>query len=149
MNFSNRDSDRLLALPMWLQMMQKLRVDEPTLPCHSSRLLMFEELCLYPRVDSGVFSSVARRYGVFSLPIGPAPGTSRLDPEGSTLFDALGPLYAAALRSISGKLAELDQLGVGRGIERQWNILGVSCQPDFSFPSLICLGTFLFPSAMI
>ncbi len=89
---------------------------------------MFEELCLYPRVDSGVFSSVARRYGVFSLPIGPAPGTSRLDPEGSTLFDALGPLYAAALRSISGKLAELDQLGLGRGIERQWNILGVS--PD-------------------
>ena len=107
-------------------MMQKLRVDEPALPCHSSRLLMFEELCLYPRVDSGVFSTVARRYGLCNLHIGPAPGTSRLDPEGSALFDALGPLYTAALRTISGNLQELDHLGLGRGIERRWNVLGVS-----------------------
>ena len=85
--------------------------------------LNFEELCLYPRVGSGVFSRVARRYGICSLPVGPADGTSRLDAESGTLFDALGPLYTAALRAISGKLPELDQLGVGRGIERKWSVL--------------------------
>ena len=105
--------------------MQKLRVDEPVLPGHTTRLLMFEELCLYPRVDSGVFSRVARRYGIFSLSIGPVHSTGRLDADGCALFCALEPLYTAALKSIGGKLPELDQHGVGRGIERKWKILGV------------------------
>ncbi len=95
------------------------------MPGHISRLLMFEELCLYPRVDSAVFSSVAHSYGIFSLPIGSAHGAGRLDADGCALFDALEPLYTAALRSIHGKLSELDHNSVGRGIERKWSILGV------------------------
>ena len=103
--------------------------------------LNFEELCLYPRVGSSVFSRVARRYGICSLPVGPADGTSRLDAESGTLFDALGPLYTAALRAISSKLPELDQLGVGRGIERKWSVLGV-CAPLAIFQVFHChLGT--------
>ena len=109
-----------------MQMMQKLRVDEPTLPAHCQRLLMFRELCLHPRIDSGVFSRVARRYGVLTLRIGPTPGgAGRIDPDSGTSMDALAPLYAAALRSIAGRLPELDQRGIGRGIERKWDICGV------------------------
>jgi hypothetical protein len=113
----------------WLsQMMQKLRVDEPTLPGHGRRLLMFRELCLHQRVDSAVFARVARRHGILALRAGPAEGIGRLDADCGTSFDALAPLYTAALRSISGRLSELDQSGLGRGIERKWDVCGVSIE---------------------
>ena len=107
--------------------MQKLRVDEPTIPGHCQRLLMFRELCLHSRVDSGVFSRVARRYGILAIRPGPpAGGAGHLDVDAGASMDALAPLYTAALRSISSQLPDLDQRGLGRGIERKWEICGVT-----------------------
>lgn len=106
--------------------MRKLRVDEPTLPNHGARLLLFQQLCLLPRVDSSSFARAARHAGILTIPAGPPPGV-RLDTDaGAASLDALAPLYTAALRSIGSRLEVLDQAGLGRGIERKWEICGVS-----------------------
>jgi hypothetical protein len=106
--------------------MQKLRVDEAALPGHSCRLLMFGELSLHPRADSRAFTHVARRHGILVHAVGHPAGGYRPRLGDSALFDALEPVYTAALRSVGGRLAELDRGGVGRGVEREWFILGVS-----------------------
>lgn len=110
-------------------MMRKLRVEEPNLPCHTVRMRIFEELSVFPRLDTGVFLKVARDYGIFSFTPGAEP-TGKVDANEATLFDQLAPLYATALKSMHARLPELDEMGLGRGLEAKWSLCGVSTHPE-------------------
>ena len=88
---------------------------------------MQQELCVFPRVDSAVFSRVARQHGMclFAFDSTSAGAGAKPDQETLALFDALDPLYSTALKSFGSKLPELDGLGLGRGLDAKWNICGV------------------------
>ena len=110
-------------------MMKKLMVEEPILPSHATRLRMFQELCVFPRVDTSVFSLIARRNKLCIASFGDASCPSRIEADGAALFDALEPLYSTALSSFGTKLTELDEMGLGRGLQLKWNICGVGPAP--------------------
>ena len=111
--------------------MCKLRVDEPVLPDYSTRLLLFQQLCLLPRVDPAAFARAARSAKILAIVAGQPPGSAGytvsadFDSRNASM-DALAPLYAAALRSIEGHLTELDLAGLDQGIKHKWTICGVS-----------------------
>jgi hypothetical protein len=106
--------------------MKKLKVEEPVLPSHNARMRMFQQLCVFPRVDSTVFAKIAKQFGLGLFSFGNASSTMKVDSDAMALFDALDPLYSTALRSFGSKLTELDEMGLGRGIETKWAVCGVS-----------------------
>jgi hypothetical protein len=85
-----------------------------------------------------VFAKIAKQFGLGLFSFGNASSAMKVDSDAMALFDALDPLYSTALRSFGSKLTELDEMGLGRGIETKWAVCGVSCvllQIYRSFPA--------------
>ena len=122
-------------------------MDISVLPSYRQSLRMYEEMCLFDRIDGDAFAHVLRRhaFGALDARAIVAQGGLRLTTDQEKLMERLEPLYATVMQAVSSShMLDLDKQGRGHGLAFKWAVLEVPTPQfedlsglDFSFPCLV------------
>ena len=122
------------------QIFHKAAVDFNVLPTYRQSLRMYEELCLFDRVDGDAFAHVLRRhtFGVLDAKTCCANEGLKLLSEQEQLFERLEPLFSTVMKTIgNGHLLELDKQGCGHGLDYKWAVLEVKFLDILSYDHIL------------
>ena len=111
-----------------MQIFHKAAVDINVVPTYRQALRMYEEMCLFERIDGDAFAQVLRRhtFGALDARACCAQEGFKTSPEQEQLLERLEPLYATVMHAVgNGSLRDLDKQGRGHGLAYKWQILEV------------------------
>ena len=97
-------------------------------PTYRQTLRMYEEMCLFERIDGDAFAHVLRRHTFGALDARACCAQEGFKPstEQEQLFERLEPLFATVMHAVgNGHLLDLDKQGRGHGLAFKWAVLEV------------------------
>jgi hypothetical protein len=116
------------CLIVGVQIFHKAVVDINVMPSYRQSLRMYEEMCLFERIDGNAFAHVLRRhaFGALDARAVVAQEGLRMTPDQEKLLERLEPLYATVMQAVgSGHMLNLDKQGRGHGLAFKWAVLEV------------------------